>query len=267
MIWLAAVVLVLVIAASVAAKLLMRRRVPEPGWFLDSSRSAGTLSVIGTMFAVLLAFTIFFALQAYQRGRDGASMEAVAVNELHSVTDVLEGRSGSRLHSDLICYSRAVVADEWPAMRDDHPSDTVQTWVDAMEGDFAARVPQGASQEAAFGQWFDQQAERRDGRRARLAEASPSVPPPLWLVLGIGTAAVLIYMCVQADRQETALVQAIPIAFVSALVTSALLVVAFLDHPYAHWPGSIQPTEMRLTLAHIDDGHPTNCDESGNPRT
>jgi hypothetical protein len=58
---------------------------------------------------------------------------------------------------------------------------------------------------------------------------------------------------------------AVPIAFVSALVASALVVVAFLDHPYANWSGRIQPDEMRVTLQLIDDGHAAPCDERGNP--
>jgi hypothetical protein len=57
----------------------------------------------------------------------------------------------------------------------------------------------------------------------------------------------------------------VPVAFVSALVTSALLVVAFLDHPYADWAGSIQPTEMRVTLSLIDYGHDAPCDRNGDP--
>lgn len=256
---------VIVVVLAVTVKLAARTRAPDPGWFIDSTRAAGALTVIGTMFAVLLAFTIFFALQSYQSARDGASVEAVAVTELHNVAEVLEGREGERLHGDLICYGRAVVADEWPAMARGETSPTVARWVDTMVEDFAATSPVGASQEAAYGQWFDQQAERRDGRRARAAEAAPSVPVPLWIVLGIGASAILTYMCVQADRRESAVVQAIPIAFVSALVASALVVVAFLDHPYADWSGSIQPDEMRVTLQLIDDGHPAPCDESGIP--
>jgi phosphotransferase system glucose/maltose/N-acetylglucosamine-specific IIC component len=261
--WLAGVVLVAVVASTVIVKLLARRRAPDPGWFIDSTRAAGALTVIGTMFAVLLAFTIFYALQNYQRARDGGSMEAIAVTELHNVADVLEGHDGSRLHGDLICYSRAVVSDEWPAMARGESSASVQHWVDTMVTDFAAINPSSPKQEAAYGQWFDQQAERRDGRRARAVEAEPSVPPPLWIVLGIGAACIFTYMCVQADRRESAVVQAVPIAFVSALVTSALLVVAFLDHPYAEWAGNLQPAEMRVTLSLIDDGHVVPCDSHG----
>jgi hypothetical protein len=263
--WVAGLVVVLVVTLAVAAKLAARTRAPDPGWFIDSTRAAGALTVIGTMFAVLLAFTIFFALQSYQRARDGASMEAVAVTELHNVADVLEGHRGGGLHGGLICYGRAVVSDEWPAMGRGESSPTVGHWVDSMVRDFANTTPTGAAQEAAYGQWFDQQAERRDGRRARSAEASPSVPVPLWIVLGIGATAILTYMCVQADKRESAIVQAVPIAFVSALVASALVVVAFLDHPYADWAGSVQPDEMQVTLHVIDDGHAAPCDGNGNP--
>lgn len=69
--WLAPIILVVAVTAATTAKLLLRRRAPVGGWFSDSSRSAGTLSVIGTMFAVMLAFVILLALQSYQRAREG----------------------------------------------------------------------------------------------------------------------------------------------------------------------------------------------------
>ena len=86
--WLAPIILVVAVAATITAKLLVRRRAPVGGWFTDLPRSAGTLSLIGTMFAVMLAFVILLALQSYQRAREGASVEAVAVSELNSVAGV-----------------------------------------------------------------------------------------------------------------------------------------------------------------------------------
>jgi hypothetical protein len=73
----------------------------------------------------------------------------------------------------------------------------------------------------------------REGRRERLAEATPFVPLPLWFVLGIGASLTNAYMCAQADRREGVLIHSIPIGFVTALVTAGMLVVVFLDHPYA----------------------------------
>lgn len=265
LVWIAPLVVAVAAAIAIAGRLFVRSRMPEKGWFVDSSRADTYMSVLGTMFAVLLAFVILFALQSYQHARDGASREAIAVAELHIIADALGGGSGETLHGELTCYARSVISDEWPAMRSGKPSAVTQSWVETMGRDFAAMNPVGAKQEIAYAQWFDEQAQRREGRRARLAEATPPVPKPIWIALGIGAVAVIAYMCAQADRREPALTQAIPIGLVASLVASGLVVVFFLDHPYANWSGSIQPVEMQRSLATIDDGHASPCDERGNP--
>ena len=263
--WLAPIIVLVVVALAVTAKLLVRRRAPEGGWFTDLTRSAGSLSVIGTMFAVMLAFVILFSLQSYQRAREGANVEAVAVTELSSVAAVFPPPTGDRLHGELVCYARAVIHDEWPAMQNGESSQLVESWVDRLHDEFAAAAPQESRHEAAFAQWFDEVAQRRDGRRERLAEASPILPMPLWFALAIGATLTLSYMVVQADKRETKVIQAIPIAFVAAIITAGLLVVVFLDNPYAGGDGSISPTEMSRTLARIDNGVAAPCDERGHP--
>jgi hypothetical protein len=264
--WLTPVIVLVVVAIAVTAKLIVRTRAPEGGWFTDLTRSAGSLSVIGMMFAVMLAFVILFALQSFQRAREGANIEAVAVTELNSVAKLLPEPAGDRLRGDLVCYGRAVISDEWSAMRDGQTSELTESWIDRMHTDFAAAAPGDSRQDAAYGQWLDQEAQRRDGRRARLAEAVPTLPAPLWLALGIGAALTLTYMVVQADPRENRFIQALPIACVSALVAAGLLVVFFLDRPYAGEHGSITPTQMTHTLARIDNGIQAPCDDLGNPR-
>ncbi len=91
------------------------------------------------------------------------------------------------------------------------------------------------------------------------------MPVPLWFVLGIGASLTIAYMVAQADRREGLVIQAIPIGFVTALVTAGLLVIFFLDHPYADTGGTIKPTEMQRTLTLIDRGSSVPCDERGTP--
>jgi hypothetical protein len=263
--WLAPIIVLAVVAVAVTAKLLVRRRAPEGGWFTDLPRSAGSLSVIGTMFAVMLAFVILFSLQSYQHAKEGAGVEAVAVTELSNVASVFPSPTSDHLREGLVCYSRAVIHDEWPAMKDGRSSALVESWVDRLHDEFAAAAPREARQEAAYAQWFDEVAQRRDGRRERLAEASPFLPMPLWFALAMGAAFTLAYMVAQADRRENPFIQALPIAFVSALVTAGLLVVVFLDHPYTGGSGSIKPTEMNRTLERIEKGVQAPCDDHGNP--
>ena len=264
--WVAALLLVLVVAAAITIKLLVRRRAPEGGWFKDSPRSAGTLSVIGTMFAVVLAFVIFLALQGYQRARQASNEEAVAISELESVAAVFGPPTRDHLQGGLVCYGRAVVEDEWSAMSQGRSSERVQAWIDRLSGEIATTEPHGAREQEAYAQWFDLQTQRREGRRGRLAVAVPLVPAPLWFVLGIGAAITIAYMCAQADRREGLLVQSIPIGFVTTMVTAGMLVILFLDHPFANESGGIAPAEMRQTLARIDHGGATPCDERGTVR-
>ncbi len=190
--WFAPIFVVAVVAAAIAAKLLVRRRAPMGGWFSDSSRSAGALSVIGTMFAVMLAFVILFSLQSYQRAREGASRGGGRGDRTQRRVRASSHRRQATVSAEvLVCYGRAVIHDEWPAMEDGRSSALVETWVDRLHQDFAGAAPREARQEAAYAQWFDEIAQRRDGRRERLAEASSILPVPLWLALAIGARATL----------------------------------------------------------------------------
>ena len=100
--WLAPIIVLVVVVTAVTAKLLVRRRAPEGGWFTDLTRSAGSLSVIGTMFAVMLAFVILYSLQSFQHAREGASIEAISVTELSAVAGVLPPPANDHLRGDLV---------------------------------------------------------------------------------------------------------------------------------------------------------------------
>lgn len=92
------------------------------------------------------------------------------------------------------------------------------------------------------------------------------VPAPLWFVLVIGASITIAYLCGQADRREGLLVQALPIGFVTTMMTAGMLVILFLDHPFANESAGIAPTEMRHTLARIEHGAPAPRDERGTVR-
>lgn len=114
--------------------------------------------------------------------------------------------------------------------------------LDRHHGNHVAALSPRAGREAiAYGHWFDQDAERREGRRGRLAEAQPFVPPLLWLVLGLGAGLVVGYMLMFADPREHFAVQAMMTGAVTAIVVSGLLIVGFLDTPYDDRSGSIRP--------------------------
>jgi hypothetical protein len=249
---------------------LVRRRAPAGGFFTDLDRAAGVFGVLGTSFAVLLAFVIFVAFQSYGNARDKAGQEAVAVTELYHTTQLVPS-SSRELSGQMICYARAVIDDEWPRMKNEGRSTLVEGWLDQFDASIARLDVHGQAQSIAVAHWLDENAARREGRRGRLAEAAPFVPEPLWFALIVGAVLLVGFMALFADPKEPFFVQAMMIAAVTAIVLSGLLVIRFLDNPYENRTGSIKPVEMRRTLQVMetqqrrDPGIRVPCDGRGRP--
>jgi hypothetical protein len=270
--WVALLIIAGVVAASIAVKLVVRRFAPDGGFFTDSDRSAGVFGVIGNSFAVLLAFVIFLAFETFDNARQKSGQEAVAVAELFQTAQLFGQPQRRQLQGDLVCYARAVIKDEWRTMRAGRPSGLVQSWVTRIEDDARRVTISGPKQTAAYQHWFDAYGQRLEGRRGRLAEASPIVPPLLWVALILGGVLVLLYQCFYADPKEPLPVQALMIGAVAAIATAGLLSVRFLDRPYDNASGSIKPSAMARSLGIIEHdwtrfqpGTRIPCDERGSP--
>jgi hypothetical protein len=153
------------------------------------------------------------------------------------------------LRSDFVCYGRAVVSHEWPAMRDGHRSPLVDRWISAYR-DLFGRLALGSTREQlAFEELLTEARSRTEGRRDRLTQATPSVPLPLWIVLALGGVIAIVLQLAMADPRERLLTQGVLVGGVAAIATAGLMLVFFLDHPYGNNPGNIDPTEMRQLLA------------------
>jgi hypothetical protein len=250
--WVGALIIAGAVALAVMVMLIVRRYTPVGGFFTDIDRSVGVFGVLGTSFAVLLAFVIFLAFESYGTVKQNAGTEAVSVTGLFGTARLFPHPARDRLRGALICYGRSVVADEWHTMRDGHESPLVDDWAADLDA-IAARLDlTGEKQAAGFTNWLEQSAARRDSRRGRLAEAAPFVPPPIWMMLLLGPVIVVGYTYLYADRGEPFALQAAMIGTVTAVVVAGLLIVRFLDRPYENRSGSITPVAMIGTLRLID---------------
>lgn len=109
-------VLLLVVptALAIVAMLVVRHFAP-PGGFLSGMESAdGIFSAAGAGLAVLLAFVIFTVFDSYANARTPAGQEAVAAQQMYSTAGFFPD-TADQLRGEVVCYSRSVVHDEWPA--------------------------------------------------------------------------------------------------------------------------------------------------------
>jgi hypothetical protein len=266
--WLVGLIVAAAAAVAVGVMYVVRRRSKADHFFIEIERGAGIFAFLGTAFAVILAFVVLEAFQSFNDAKSGAEEEATTLVQLSRTAEFFPAAEHEPIEGVLICYGRAVINDEWPAMKEGRRSPVVQTWVNQFQGELKQLHPKTPEQEAAFLQLLVQQDKRTDARRARLSEANRALPAPVWFLLGLGAFVTVGFALFFADRRERFIVQGSLIAAITALVVSGLLLVWFLDHPYENRSGSIKPDEMERQLVIVETEHKNvarPCDEGGQP--
>jgi hypothetical protein len=270
--WQAALILVVADSAAIAAMLLVRRRAPAGSYFKDTSEAAGVFAAAGTTFAVLVAFTFLLAFESYDDARNSSEEEAIAVVTLFHTAEFFGSAARDDLQRDLVCYGRAVIHSEWPAMRRNRRSPLVDGWVSRLERRFQRVGGNNETVGAAIQNWFNQTDARQTARRKRLAEAAPFVPHTVWFFLILGGLLEIGFVLFFADNTERVAAQAMLVSAVTVFVVASLVMIHLLDTPYTEQSGSVEPTAMAQSLRSIElerrSRHTTGalpCDPGGRP--
>jgi hypothetical protein len=241
---------------SVAAMLAVRRYGAEDAVLTDSNHASAIYGVVGTAFAVILGFIMFFSFGGFSDAKHASGAEASAVTDMFQSSKYFPA-DHELVGGELICYGRAVIHQDWPAMDRNERSDVAAQWRLDIEDTIRRNVrPTGASQVAAFGAVLGEQDRVSDARRTRLTEADPAVSPPVMLILILGGVVSTAFVLLFADRRESALLQGAQIASVAGLVVAGLAVIWFLDHPYEGQSGSINPIEMERAVDSMEEESP-----------
>jgi len=253
---------------AVGAMLLVRRLSPPGGYLSGMESSDGIFSAAGAGLAVVLAFVIFTVFESYANGRDASGQEAVAVQQMYSTAGFFPD-TRDQLRGEVICYSRSVIHDEWPAMQHGHESTVTQGWVDKMVTTIQDTQVRGNGQGAALEHWLQLSEDRQDARRTRLAEGQPFVPSFVWVVLILMVIVVVSFQCLFADPGATAFGQSIAMAAMAATLFSGLTLIWVLDRPFNDRGAEVTPSRMTASLTILmhkaDLPASLPCDTNGDP--
>jgi hypothetical protein len=263
-----AVIVVCAVATGIAVMYAVRRGAKNDEFLTDTTRGSAIFGVIGTAFAVLLAFVMFVAFQSFNEARDSSGAEAAEVVNLFHTAEFFPPADRDELQGELSCYSRAVVFQEWEAMRTGETATEVDDWLDEFVETMRGLQVRTAAEQAAYRELFVENAEREDSRRERLLESESIITTPVWFILGLAGLATVAFVLLFTDRRESFFVQGSLMGMVAGLVAASLVLVWFLDHPYQGAAGSIEPTEMEKTIAEIEREAPSlapPCSGTGEP--
>jgi hypothetical protein len=262
----AAIGIILGAAALAVLAMTVIRRIATGPLLIDPTRGTSMATVVGSAFAILLAFIIVDAFQTYSGAKTAAQNEATTTLEMFRTAGYFPPARRDAVRSDIVCYARAVAYSEWPAMRDGHSSPLVVPWIDRWND--ALRGSSAARQHPSYTAFLTEDDARTSAGVSRFRASSPSVPTPLWVALLIGACVAVALQLALTDPREKLRVQGAMVAGVATVLAAGLVLVSYLDHPYSGEPGSVKPSAMQFTLAamgSIGPGVKPPCAADGRP--
>lgn len=243
-------------ALAVGLLYVVRRFLAPPGGFYhDTEVAAGVFGVVGTGYAVLLGFVIFTAFGSYNSAREYVAQEAVALRQMASTAAYFPPDDVQALRGQLICYGRAVVNEEWPAMQSASESTTVTAWVAEMDTTTQAMPVNTAKESAALQNWFLQSKDRQEARRGRIAEAAPFLPAFVWGILVVLLVVVLFYQCLFAEPRRPFFAQAVGVGAMALVLVAALSLAWILDLPFQDRGAMISPERVQRVVLDMEQGY------------
>jgi hypothetical protein len=214
----------------VGLMLLARRRLGFDRLKLNNEVAGFKFSIIGVLYAVLLAFVVIAVWENYNATETAIRNEAKAVGNMAQLSYALPEAQGEEMRRLLDAYVKEVQQSEWATMGSGSPS---KTTADALANLTQATINMNVGQMrdlALFQEALHLLAGVEDNRNERLDSADGSVPTILWLVLIAGAVMTLGYPAFFGTMNVVA--QTLMTATLAALVALILVPAILLDFPF-----------------------------------
>jgi Protein of unknown function (DUF4239) len=230
-----AVLVVVVVGLTVGVVLLgvwlLRRYLPAVREGFDAEVSSQLLSVLASLFGLLLAFVIVIEYQNYGDAQSDVSHEADALAAIVRDSDAFAGPAPDQVRRAVEEYARAVVEDEWQRMRDG--GDSALAWRE-LDGIFAVLqgIEPGSRGETAFYEDSVRQLnEALVARRDRLDATRGGLPGLIAALVLVGSFVILGYAMLVGSRK--AWLHVISAGAIAILIAFSLVVLLDLSYPFS----------------------------------
>lgn len=230
---------VIIILSSVAlavAFLVFLRTVWDPLDRCEHNSVIGWhLGVLGTTYAVIIAFMLSGVWANFQSAQTNVAVEANSLVNLFRVAAGLPATQRREIQTLSRDYANIMITEEWPAMHRKSLSPTgfrvtEQLWESLLRTDAHTLVEQ-----TSLNQALTALARMNEHRRIRQLQSRSQLPVILWVILIAGAVITVGTLCLfGTTNQKLHVAQVITVSFMVALVLAAI---ADVDQPFQ---GSVQ---------------------------
>jgi hypothetical protein len=150
--------------------------------------AAAIFAVIGTTFAVLLAFVAMLAWEHFNEAKAASYAEAGSILDVYNASIGFDDPQRSLMREAIIGYAETVVRIEWPAQARGLSVDRGSAYLQKLNRMAVGLNPSSVADTNLQAQLLQSLMRLSDARQSRLLAASTTVPAVVWIVTIVGGA-------------------------------------------------------------------------------
>ena len=234
---------------SVLGMVLVRQKVSLDTLISYHEVAGYLLSVVGTLYAVLLGFVVVDAMQHMQDVRGLVSMEASGLANIYLCSEGLPKVKKDTLRQLCHRYAEEVISDEWITLQHGHYSQKTFHTVFRIWKEITTFDPSTQREQQLHQQLISEICSMTQNHRTRVINATRGVAPVMWVVLitgGIFTVIFTYFFGIENLR-----VQALMTFLVAMTLSLNVYLVFVFGNPMATDLG-IKPGPFQLDLTIFD---------------
>ena len=245
-IWLSGASFVIIVGVtSYLGLMFVRRRFNYSALQKHNEVGGVILQIIGTLYAVIIAFVVVIVWQAAGTADDRAAAEADTLGDLIRDAGLLPKAMREELQTKLRNYAQAVVNEEWPGMANGESSQHVSDILSDLYKSFSAIQPSTPREVNIHAQMLRNLDQLSSARRLRILSSKDKVPDLLWgelLLGGLITVIFAFFFGVERARPHALMATALAV-----MIGLTLFLILELDGPFSGGL-RVQPEALRLVL-------------------
>ena len=224
------ITIIICIGMALAFLFAIRRFWMPPTRSAHNDAIGPNVSVMGTTYAVLIAFMLSGVWSEMQAASLNAEQEANSLVNIYRFAEELPQESRIAIQKLTHQYAEAMLTEEWPAMAEDRSDPTGHTLTQELWRAMASVQPQTATEQRVMDHSLSELTNMTEHRRIRMLQSRQSLPAILWAVLIVGGIVTVGSTCLFGIADfKLHTVQVFEISF---LISLMLVAIAAIDRPF-----------------------------------
>jgi hypothetical protein len=226
-----ALIILACIAGALGFLFIVTRTYAAPARKESNDFTGAVVAVIGTTYAVILAFMLSGVWNQYQQAQSNEEQEANALVNVWRIATQLQVPGAQEAQALCLQYADNVLKKEWPALLASKPLPPENAEVINQLWRFAGQIQahSGTDTIAAY-QMMEELRLLTEYRRTRVMQSREALPAILWAVLIVGGIISVAAAClfgVPSFRFHV-----LQVTVLSLLISMVLVAIADVDRPY-----------------------------------